>query len=275
MYVRLAFSVAAHLEPEILLVDEVLAVGDASFQRKCLGKMGDVARSGRTVLFVSHNMEAVSTLCDRGVLLSRGRVIEDGPTNQVIETYLGSIRSSEGANDAIVEPEIKPDLDAQIHRVRLLDSEDRPGNVTDLMNGVVLEIEFEVRRPFDNLVVAFQIKRSDGFLVFSSGDLDSVNIDSEALQDQSPKAEGRYRARVDLPAPLLNTGVYEVETVLTTPRVAVIDSVSGLLFEVVDASGGSFASCVFKSRREGLLAVPLRWKIEQTGSADGDQRPDS
>ena len=87
MYVRLAFAVAAHLEPEILIVDEVLAVGDAAFQKKCLGKMGDVAAGGRTVLFVSHNMAAVSSLCDKAILLAAGRVAAVGPTDQVLETY--------------------------------------------------------------------------------------------------------------------------------------------------------------------------------------------
>src|SRR5208337_353945 len=88
MYVRLAFAVAAHLEPEILLVDEVLAVGDATFQKKCLGKMGDVAKEGRTVLFVSHNMGAISTLCKRVILIESGRIVSDGESVQVVSDYL-------------------------------------------------------------------------------------------------------------------------------------------------------------------------------------------
>lgn len=88
MYLRLAFAVAAHLEPEILIVDEVLAVGDASFQKKCLGKMGDVARQGRTVLFVSHNMDAVQRLCTRTLMLERGRVVAEGLTESVVSRYL-------------------------------------------------------------------------------------------------------------------------------------------------------------------------------------------
>src|SRR5881296_2930246 len=87
MYLRLAFAVAAHLEPEILLVDEVLAVGDADFQKKCLGKMGDVARTGRTILFVSHNMGAVTSICERAILLGGGHVLQDGPSHQVVNTY--------------------------------------------------------------------------------------------------------------------------------------------------------------------------------------------
>jgi len=87
MYVRLAFAVAAHLEPEILLVDEVLAVGDVTFQKKCMGKMGDVARAGRTVVLVSHNMNAILTLCTRAVMLDGGRIVEDGRTSDVASIY--------------------------------------------------------------------------------------------------------------------------------------------------------------------------------------------
>ncbi len=95
MYVRLAFAVAAHLEPDILLVDEVLAVGDAAFQKKCLGKMGDVARQGRTVLFVSHNMASILALCERAILLKAGRVLGDGPPQEVVRTYLKTTDADE------------------------------------------------------------------------------------------------------------------------------------------------------------------------------------
>ncbi len=94
MYVRLAFAVAAHLEPELLVVDEVLAVGDAEFQKKCLGKMGEVAKTGRTVLFVSHNMAAVSELCSRVMILQSGHVIADGPTTSIVSQYLADALSS-------------------------------------------------------------------------------------------------------------------------------------------------------------------------------------
>src|SRR5213076_2891729 len=95
MYVRLAFAVAAHLEPEILLVDEVLAVGDAAFQAKCLGKMGEVAQEGRTVLFVSHNMGAIRSLCDRGIVLNEGTISESGGVAKAIEAYYKMITTSE------------------------------------------------------------------------------------------------------------------------------------------------------------------------------------
>ena len=122
MYVRLAFAVAAHLEPEILVVDEVLAVGDAEFQKKCLGKMGEVAEGGRTVLFVSHNMAAVQQLAPRAVLLEEGRVTQDGPTADVIAGYLGG---GGGASEAI---NIRTESDAfRIRRVRLNQETLEPG----------------------------------------------------------------------------------------------------------------------------------------------------
>ena len=106
MYMRLAFAVSAHLEPEILLVDEVLAVGDAAFQKKCLGKMEDVAEQGRTVFFVSHNTQAVRQLCTRGILLERGRVIADGPTDSVLAVYNQRLRESRiGADTGINNPQ--------------------------------------------------------------------------------------------------------------------------------------------------------------------------
>lgn len=103
MYVRLAFAVAAHLEPEILVVDEVLAVGDAAFQKKCLGKMGEVAKEGRTVLFVSHNMTAVKALCSRGIVIEAGQIIFDGDTSKAVDFYLGSKRLSEDISIPIAE----------------------------------------------------------------------------------------------------------------------------------------------------------------------------
>ncbi|HWZ84719.1 MAG TPA: ABC transporter ATP-binding protein, partial [Thermoanaerobaculia bacterium] len=125
MYLRLAFAVAAHLEPEILLVDEVLAVGDAEFQKKCLGKMGDVAREGRTVLFVSHNMPAVQALCSRAILLRQGTVAIDGSTGDVLREYLGYLRSS--ASSAFENnPERRGEGAVRLTAARILDDLGNP-----------------------------------------------------------------------------------------------------------------------------------------------------
>jgi len=144
MYVRLAFAVAAHLEPEILLVDEVLAVGDAAFQKKCLGKMGDVAREGRTVLFVSHNMAAIQTLCNRTILLHLGQLVHDGSSHQVVQKYLqngtqraevffgpDTVRSGNGA--------------ARYTCARLLDRNGQVVSSVPMGHGVTVELEFECK----------------------------------------------------------------------------------------------------------------------------------
>jgi len=145
MYVRLAFAVAAHLEPEILLVDEVLAVGDAAFQKKCLGKMGDVAREGRTVLFVSHNMTAVQALCPQCVLLDSGRLAHQGETIKVVRHYLGSQRQTK---QVFLGPMTRRTGSggARYTAVRILDSEGQVTSSVSIGGKVTIELEFESER---------------------------------------------------------------------------------------------------------------------------------
>jgi lipopolysaccharide transport system ATP-binding protein len=142
MYVRLAFSVAAHLKPEILLVDEVLAVGDAAFQKKCLGKMGDVAGEGRTVLFVSHNMAAINTLCDRAVLLESGQVAIEGVSDEVVHRYL---QTGAQRGEAVFGPETVRSGSgrARYIRSRLLDSKGRVAAAVPMGDSVTVELEFQ------------------------------------------------------------------------------------------------------------------------------------
>ena len=124
MYLRLAFAVAAHLQPDILIVDEVLAVGDAAFQRKCLGKMGDVAKQGRTVLFVSHNMGAVRSLCTRALVFSAGRMMFDGLTDEAISYYLTKTAARAGDNEGLIvfEGDADPTAELALRAIRLTDS---------------------------------------------------------------------------------------------------------------------------------------------------------
>src|SRR5690606_28959083 len=145
MYMRLAFAVAAHLEPEILIVDEVLAVGDAAFQQKCLGKMDDVAQKGRTVLFVSHNMTAMQTLCQRVMLLEKGRVVEDGDATTVIQRYLQSdARQGEMIfDDETVRTGGKT---ARFTAIRLMDEEGRPVSSVPMGKGLIVEMQFMSER---------------------------------------------------------------------------------------------------------------------------------
>jgi len=158
MYVRLAFAVAAHLEPEILVVDEVLAVGDAAFQMKCLGKMKDVAKEGRTVLFVSHNMEAIAKLCERVFLLDQGKLISSGPANEIIEQYLKNALSFDASSPENTFPS-DPDKRMQINAMRVLRDNGEPSNVLDRAFPFKIIIEYEVRQPTENASIEFFWKR--------------------------------------------------------------------------------------------------------------------
>jgi lipopolysaccharide transport system ATP-binding protein len=142
MGVRLAFAVAAHLEPEILLVDEVLAVGDIAFQKKCLGKMDDVAKSGRTILFVSHNMAAVQSLCSRVVLLSAGRVVADGRPLPIIEQYSSQVQVGDGIFDLASHPRSGGNGRVRVEQLRVVDSSLRPTPSIPMGSTLGLEIDF-------------------------------------------------------------------------------------------------------------------------------------
>ena len=144
MYVRLAFAVAAHLDPEILIVDEVLAVGDAAFQKKCLGKMGSFAQSGRTVLFVSHNMEAVRTLCQRGVWLKDGRLHKDGKAEEIVEAYFNSISSEHSFSCE------NPDYGLTIQKVVLRNGRGEESSQFQPGDDLIVEITYDAQRRLES-----------------------------------------------------------------------------------------------------------------------------
>ena len=158
MYVRLAFAVAAHLEPDILVVDEVLAVGDAAFQKKCLGKMGEVAGSGRTVLFVSHNMEAVRRLCRRAILLEAGTITSDGSAEEVVDAYWHAVSSAPTRYE-------NRDHGLVVTRVALKDSEGRDSRQFRPGDDLIVEVHFEASRRVEEpyLVIAVHGARGNCF----------------------------------------------------------------------------------------------------------------
>lgn len=198
MYVRLAFAVAAHLEPEILVVDEVLAVGDASFQKKCLGKMGDVARQGRTVLFVSHNMPAVKSLCGRAILLSGGCLVQDGRVDEVVNSYL-TADNDEMARTGII-PDDAPRLygtdEAKLRSVRLTDSSGESVSQLYLGQPLRLHMTFEVFEAISEAVIEVGIIAMDGTHVTNSSNIDG---------GRSPLhlTAGRHTVTLELEAVLL------------------------------------------------------------------------
>lgn len=198
MYLRLAFAVAAHLEPEILLVDEVLAVGDAAFQNKCLGKMGDIAGQGRTVLFVSHNMPAIKTLCDRAILLDQGLIEREGDASSVIQYYLtGELQGSSRAWDGAERP---GNHSFKLNSVRLLSALGAEVSSVNLSEELIVEINYELIRRGASLGFSLILFDSDGLCVFSS------LSNTERRYYGRPLECGQYRSTCVLPGNLLNEG---------------------------------------------------------------------
>ena len=205
MYVRLAFAVAAHLEPEILVVDEVLAVGDAQFQKKCLGKMHDVARGGRTILFVSHNMQAVRQLCQRVVWLEKGRMREVGPCEETINRYLLAekrVESLRELNEQIAKAPADPAF-----RLRAVDVRQDGVSATEVVSGKPVEVEFtyDVLQDAHGLHVYFRLCDMDGSLIF-----DSLHNGDDA--EHSPLVRrGSYVSTAAIPANFLAGRSYELQ----------------------------------------------------------------
>ncbi len=201
MRVRLAFSVAAHLEPEILLVDEVLAVGDADFQRKCLGKMDEVAKQGRTVLFVSHNMEAILNLCPTSYLLSGGEIEYHGPSDQAVNLYLRAFSRTEHAGAANVLYEADGPLAAdqltKISRLEILDHDCRPKEITRTWDDLVVRIHYAAKQDFEHgsfIVDLFDYKQ-ERLVVFDSGTRIPIRTGRHCVDCRIPRlplAAGEY-----------------------------------------------------------------------------------
>lgn len=259
MTIRLGFAVAAHLDPEILVVDEVLAVGDAAFQRKCLGKMQQVSDEGRTVLFVSHNLKSLSDLCQTAILLDKGTKIIQGSVSEVINEYNFSLFGNDGTDVekhiyVFNEPKSNSDY---IHRVTLHKSNGSLSSTFLVMDSITINIEYNINRDYEHLAIAIEVKNSYGILIFTSVDYDWDNYKHHNERINFPKKSGNYITKVSIPAPLLNEGRYELEILLTIGPVR-IHSVKNIFFEVKEM--GSFVSAVTHSNRGGSIVIPLQWE---------------
>jgi lipopolysaccharide transport system ATP-binding protein len=214
MYVRLAFAVAAFLEPEILIVDEVLAVGDAEFQKKCLGRMKDFSvNEGRTVLFVSHNMAAVSTLCSAGVLMQNGTVVDYGVTKKIIDKYILIGNSSEGI---VLEEDIKLTSINENLRFKKIALLGKNGVSTSfgLDENIVLEIDYEVVKYGSKVVPSIHVLNKFGDCVFASFNSDSANLLQDNYFDKVLH-EGIYRVSCTIPKHFLNDTHYSISAFLS------------------------------------------------------------
>jgi lipopolysaccharide transport system ATP-binding protein len=206
MYMRLAFSVSAHLEPEILVVDEVLAVGDAEFQRKCLGKMSDVASEGRTVLFVSHNMSAIQRLTQECVVLDHGSLAMRAPTPQAVDYYLTNDLSGDGERRYTSDEIPAEAYPFKPVAVRILN---KTGQITDALLSVEpinIEVEYELAQDVTGLRVGIYLMTARGEYIFTSFDTD----EPEEFQKYGSRKAGHYVSRCTLPGDLLNEGRFVV-----------------------------------------------------------------
>src|SRR2546426_4851965 len=213
MYVRLAFAVAAHLDPEILIVDEVLSVGDAAFQKKCLGKMGDVAKKGRTVLFVSHNLGAVIRLCDRCIWLNEGRVVRDGVPSEIINAYLKEGTSNQ-AERRWSFSEAPGDDSLRLIAVRICQPAGIPNAAIDITKPFDIEIETEVLKPTPEAGAGLRVLTADGYIALHTMEI----MNGERLVTR----RGRRVSVCHLPAYTLNAGTYVLSVGVAVANIRVI-----------------------------------------------------
>ena len=260
MKVRLAFSVAAHLEPEILIIDEVLAVGDADFQKKCLNKMENVGQQGRTVIFVSHNLPAVSRLCSRVILLNKGRRAEDSSPTRVVNKYLNSDFGT-GAEKKWNNSAIAPTGDsARLHAVRIRAENGKASDTIDIRRPFMVEMEFEVFKGGSVLMPVFAFNNEEGLRIFTSVDLDPD-------WRRRPRPEGMYTSTVHIPSNFLAEGMHFVNFSLLTMNPNRVDfnqfkEKAAVAFQVVDSLDGDSARGDYTKHFPGIVRPMLEWKTK-------------
>jgi lipopolysaccharide transport system ATP-binding protein len=257
MYLRLAFAVAAHLEPDILIVDEVLAVGDASFQKKCLNKMENVGNEGRTVLFVSHDMSAITRLCRRAILLDAGRKVQDGPAHQVASEYL---RSGLGTSSVREWQDIRRapgDESMRLRRVRVCSEDGHTIETVDIRRPFGIEMVFEVLEPGHALTPNLHLFNDEGVCIFVSSD---VNSDWR----KRPRPVGEHVSTMWVPGNLLAEGGFTVRAAVSTmdPVQVHADEIDAVAFHVVDTLEGNSARGDFAGPIPGVIRPLLRWTDE-------------
>jgi len=259
MQVRLAFAVAAHLRPEILLIDEVLAVGDIAFQRKCLGAMKEVASGGRTVLFVSHNMAAISNLCDRVLMLQQGKVMAVGPTSEIIETYIHSVEDTHALDSCGFasfhsrEP-IGKHSPLVLRSARLVDVQERPVSSVRTGESLRVDVHLEGLDQFPSAVVGLTVRSMYDQKVFHFNSAMSGGLGSGPRHSQE-------LARIEIPALPLMPGAYSLDLLIFEPGVRLIDRVDGALnFDVIESDiyGNGYRG----EAREGLIVVSGECALE-------------
>jgi len=268
MLVRLAFAVAAHLEPDVLIVDEVLAVGDAAFQKKCLGRMGAVATSGRTVLFVSHNMGAVRSLCQRALVLDKGGVMFDGAAGDAVAAYMSAVGGLEEGGETVwssEDPDRPRTEEIALSGIRLVAPSGRCQGVFDTETPIRVEIDYEILRPLRGTRFVMGVYTPEGELAFQTTDHRSR---------PETDAPGSYRSSAVIPARLLNRRSYGIVVSFDIPAFRVILPPTEYLTFTV--AGVGFHGSDFPEQWAGAVSPPIDWRIERlAAAADRSEEGDS
>jgi lipopolysaccharide transport system ATP-binding protein len=245
MHTRLAFAVAANFEPEILIVDEVLAVGDADFQKKCLAKMGEIASSGRTVIFVSHNMNAIETLCGRVLWLVDGQVVERAETEKVVSDYVKTgitVSTEQVWNDTATAPGNEA---IKLHSAKLRSlNEDNSGEIS-VDSPIELQVEFwnyQSHGAFRSIIYLLTV---DGVYVFA------------VASEKKPRPRGLVRETIRIPAGLLNAGIFTIAVQALKDGVSMLHHPDVVVFEIVDT--------VWKGKWPGVIKPKLEWISQDIG----------
>ena len=259
MYLRLAFAVAAHLDPEILLVDEVLAVGDARFQRKCLDKMEDVRESGRTVIFVSHNMPAITRLCPRTLLLEKGAVSFDGPSHEAVNIYLGSGTSTNAAREWKDIATAPGNNVARLCAVRVRSEDGEICESIDIRSAVGVEMEFQVLDAGHVLVPSFRFINQEGVCVFTT-------VEHDPEWRRRPRPTGKFVTTVWIPGNFFAEGALIIGASVATlePPQVHFHERDIVAFHVIDSLEGNAARGDYAGPFPGIVRPLLNWTSQFT-----------
>jgi lipopolysaccharide transport system ATP-binding protein len=267
MRLRLGFSVAAHLEPEILLVDEVLATGDVYFQRKCLNRMEDLGQQGRTILFVSHNLPTITRLCNRAMLLDEGKLIESGPAPRIVNTYLNS---GSGTMAECIWDDMRraPGNNiVRLHAVRVRSRDGRVADVVDIREPIGLEMEYQVLQSDQLLMPFFYVSNQEGTRLFSS-------VDRDADWQGRRRPIGQYTSTAWIPGNLFAEGMVYVGAVIRSPQLRLrhFHGRDIVAFQVIDSLDGDSARSDYTGPMLGVMRPMLEWSTQHSpdGNAFGE-----
>ena len=266
MRLRLAFAVAAHLEPEILIIDEVLAVGDAKFQRKCLNKMQDVGQQGRTVLFVSHNMPAITRLCERAILLQDGQILEDGSSHKVVSAYLNSGLGTTAAREWPEADKAPGDDVIRLQAVRIRTEDGQISDAMDIRRPIGLEVDYEIRKPGEVFMLYFRLFNEEGIEIFTT-------IDTDPDWRQQPRPVGHYTSIAWIPGNFLAEGTVFVGVAARTldPMIRRFQANEVVAFQVIDTMEGDSARVDHAGGMGGIVRPLLKWDTRFSANGKSEE----